>query len=264
MALLKRNGRTYSGLAALVLSIGYFASPEESVIRQPATWQRMASPGDLSSAHSHLEGDCAACHTAVSGAVPVNCILCHATAEDVLQRQPTAFHSSISSCNECHSEHLGIGRRPTKMDHEALARIGLRELSSAGSEEQSALYSFLTTRATGEQWGSHSAHLTSLEASLSCSTCHSKQDQHFGLFGLDCGQCHSTSMWTLPAFTHPSANSRDCAQCHQAPPSHYMMHFKMVSAKVAQQPHATVEQCFKCHRTTAWTDIPGIGHYKHH
>ena len=43
-----------------------------------------------------------------------------------------------------------------------------------------------------------------------------------------------------------------------------MMHFHMVSAKVARKPHAKVEQCFECHRTTAWTDIPGIGHYKHH
>mgnify|MGYP003129485501 FL=1 len=89
-------------------------------------------------------------------------------------------------------------------------------------------------------------------------------DSHFGLMGRDCAQCHGTQRWTIPASRHPSAKSRDCAQCHQAPPSHYMMHFNMVSAKVARKPHAKVEQCFECHRTTAWTDIPGIGHYKHH
>ena len=43
-----------------------------------------------------------------------------------------------------------------------------------------------------------------------------------------------------------------------------MMHFRMVSAKVAGQPHAAVRQCFLCHQTTAWNDIKGVGWYKHH
>ena len=261
---MKPSGRFSLGLTALVLVAGFFALPEDSTLRQASTWQRLASPGPLSGAHAHLEGNCAACHTAVSGAVPVNCIVCHATAEGVLQRQPTAFHSSISSCKECHREHLGIGRRPTRMSHDALSRVGLRELARSGAQEQRALYSYLTGSSLAQEPSLDSQELTPNEASLSCEACHSKQDQHFGLFGSDCGQCHSTSMWTLPAFSHPSAKSRDCVQCHQAPPSHYMMHFKMVSAAVARQPDARVEQCFKCHRTTAWTDIPGIGHYKHH
>ena len=261
---MKARSRAYVGVITLAFLGSYFALPEDSTLRNAATWQSLASPGDLSAAHAHLEGNCAACHTSVQGAVPLKCVLCHATATDVLQRQPTAFHSSVSSCQECHSEHRGVGRRPTEMDHEALARIGLRELAQSASDEQRALHDFLTDRSPAQQWGAHSEHLTSLEASLSCSACHSKEDQHFGLFGLDCGQCHSSEKWTLPEFRHPSAKSRDCAQCHQAPPSHYKMHFKMVSAKVARQPRAKVEQCFKCHRTTAWTDIPGIGHYKHH
>ncbi|MBI3736827.1 hypothetical protein HY256_09975 [Candidatus Sumerlaeota bacterium] len=53
-------------------------------------------------------------------------------------------------------------------------------------------------------------------------------------------------------------------QCHQAPPSHYMMHFEMVSMKVAGQEHAEVSQCYLCHQTTAWNDIRGVGWYKHH
>jgi hypothetical protein len=56
----------------------------------------------------------------------------------------------------------------------------------------------------------------------------------------------------------------DCAQCHQAPPSHYMEHFRMISVMVAGQPHARVEQCFLCHQTTAWNDIKNVGWYKHH
>jgi len=94
--------------------------------------------------------------------------------------------------------------------------------------------------------------------------CHANDDRHFTLFGQDCAQCHATDRWTIPQFQHPSATSKDCAQCHQAPPSHYMMHFKMISARVAGKPHARVDQCFQCHQTTAWNDILGAGWYKHH
>ena len=51
---------------------------------------------------------------------------------------------------------------------------------------------------------------------------------------------------------------------NQAPPSHYMMHFEMVSEKVAGQEHARVEQCYLCHQTDAWNNIRGVGWYKHH
>merc|ERR1712137_1280016 len=64
------------------------------------------------------------------------------------------------------------------------------------------------------------------EALLNCSQCHSNDDRHFTLFGEDCVQCHSTDKWSLPTFIHPSSQSRDCNQCHEAPPAHYMQHFK--------------------------------------
>lgn len=43
-----------------------------------------------------------------------------------------------------------------------------------------------------------------------------------------------------------------------------MEHFRMVSARVANQPNAQVNQCYECHQTTAWNDIKGVGWYKHH
>lgn len=38
----------------------------------------------------------------------------------------------------------------------------------------------------------------------------------------------------------------------------------MISMKVANQEHAQVSECFKCHQTTSWNDIQGVGFYKHH
>ena len=99
---------------------------------------------------------------------------------------------------------------------------------------------------------------------LACTDCHSNRDPHRELFGRDCAGCHDTITWRITGFLHPSPTSRDCAQCHQAPPSHYMMHFSMISAKVAGKPKAQVNECYQCHQTTAWNDIKGVGLYKHH
>jgi hypothetical protein len=104
-------------------------------------------------------------------------------------------------------------------------------------------------------------------------TCHQTKDRHLGLFGTDCASCHATSKWTVAEFRHPSATSQSCAQCHQAPPSHYMMHFEMVSKKIARQEDSQVagccgpvqvNECYRCHQTTSWNDIKGVGWYKHH
>ncbi len=251
------------GTSFLVFLVLWILAPAESAFKQPATWQRMVEPGALSTAHAHLENNCAACHTSVRGVETSKCIVCHANNESILQRQPTAFHASISSCTECHLEHQGFENRPTKMDHAALAKIGLRQLDSdaADSENQALRQELL-------MWAEHrvAPHrgITATEATLHCWSCHANDDRHFKLFGQDCAQCHATDRWNLPEYRHPSSSSMDCAQCHQAPPSHYMMHFKMISARVAGKPHARVDQCFQCHQTTSWNDIKNAGWYKHH
>lgn len=223
----------------------------------------MTQPGTLSSAHASLESNCASCHTSVKGIDSSKCIVCHANNESLLQRQPTSFHANIGSCKECHIEHQGRAHRPTAMDHAALAYIGLQQLSDGEVDSENAALRSLLLNRLGRGAAPHS-QISPTEAILNCSTCHANDDRHFTLFGEDCAQCHMTIKWTIPEFRHPSSQSRDCAQCHQAPPSHYMMHFKMISQKVADRPHAQVEQCNECHQTTSWPDIRGVGWYKHH
>ncbi|VAX38278.1 Bll4814 protein [hydrothermal vent metagenome] len=241
----------------------WLLTPSESAFKQPVTWQKMTEPGALSAAHQHLENNCAVCHTSVKGVEPASCIACHANNKSLLQRQPTSFHAGISSCTECHMEHQGIDQRPTKMDHEALAAIGLRQLNSKSPENESNILRTKIISRMNEQITPH-RKISATEATLNCFTCHANDDKHFKLFGKDCAQCHETNRWTIPEYRHPSASSKDCAQCHQAPPSHYMMHFKMISARVAGKPHARINQCFSCHQTTSWNDILGAGWYKHH
>lgn len=254
-------------IAAVLPGLWMF-TPADSSYKSVSSWQRMAEPGRLSSAHAHLENNCAACHTSVVGIETAKCIVCHANDESILTRQPTAFHASISSCRECHPEHQGIDQRPTSMNHSMLVKIGLRQMSAdrqADSESEFAarhLMSWIGSHAT--EGNLPHGRITPEELVLDCSTCHGNDDAHFSLFGQDCAQCHATDQWTIPEFRHPSPSSTDCGQCHQAPPSHYMMHFHMISARVAGKPHAKVSQCHLCHQTTSWNDILGAGWYKHH
>lgn len=206
----------------------------------------MTDPGELSRAHEPVDGNCSACHTAFKGQEAGKCVACHANESMLLARQPTAFHASIDRCGGCHIEHRGRNARPTAMSHLALA-------AALARGDDSPLGAALRGKPEAE-----------LERSLDCNRCHANQDPHRQQFGTGCADCHTTARWQIEGYRHPSPESRDCAQCHVAPPSHYMMHFEMVSEKTVGLEHVEVRSCYLCHETTAWNDIRGVGWYKHH
>lgn len=222
-------------------------------------WRSLFQPGPLSAKHAFLTKQCEGCHTPIRGVEAATCITCHSTAAGDLAKQSTAFHANVQDCRGCHVEHEGAAR-PTKMDHSALLRIGWH--AAQGSRAHPSV-----SRQMAEDIATYLGIPVSSGAektSLNCATCHSNQDPHRQLFGRECADCHVTTAWQIASFLHPSPTSRDCAQCHQAPPSHYMMHFEMVSKSIAGQEHAQVSQCYLCHRTNSWNDIKGFGWYKHH
>ena len=232
--------------------------PVETQPRRVAEYLGMMSnPGYLSSGHQKLEGGCAACHSPFHGQDSTKCIACHANGRAVLERQPTAFHATIRRCNGCHVEHAGKTASITRMDHVALAVELAREANASGNGDGSPPSAQRRTQTRG-------ASASELERGLDCNRCHANQDKHRGLFGGDCAECHGTSGWRVSGYRHPSQGSRECAQCHLAPPSHHMMHFHMVSEMVVGLEHVDVRRCFLCHQTTAWNDIRGVGWYKHH
>nr|HJZ92327.1 hypothetical protein [Gemmataceae bacterium] len=248
---------------AAVVMVGagaVWALTQYTALGRASTWERQVSPGELSAAHHFLNDNCAACHTPGKGPDAAQCATCHANDQALLARQATAFHATVSSCRECHPEHRGTAPSPSQMDHAAFAHIGLRELKAEDRAAYDRLFGWVKVQ------GSDPAGIgpSPLEASLDCRGCHSTKDRHQGLFGTSCAECHVTDRWTVAGFRHPPPSSTDCAQCHQAPPSHFMMHFHMVSMRVSGQHHARVNQCYLCHLTTAWNDIRGVGWYKHH
>lgn len=221
-------------------------------------WQSMVNPGPLSAKHQFLASNCEACHTPHQGIVADRCIACHANNQSLLATQPTAFHANIGDCRGCHIEHQGsgsVGERPILMDHGVLAALGVRARP-------------LPPGISLDSLPVEHPRIRPEETLLDCNACHANQDPHRTLFGTNCASCHATTTsqggWSILEFRHPSALSTDCNQCHQAPPSHSMMHFNMVSMQVARVEIADVSQCFLCHQTNAWNDIRGVGWYKHH
>lgn len=244
-------------LTLLLLPLGNSATADDGPDVLTRALGFVTDPGELSSPHSNLAGDCSICHTPFAGQDSGKCVACHANNTDLLQRQPTAFHATIRRCGGCHVEHQGSDARIVRMDHETLALALAREFPPTSRPGASA---------TSSRPGGPNPALKgeALERTLNCNQCHATHDPHRGLFGAGCSDCHTTSGWRINGYRHPSPTSRDCVQCHLAPPSHYMEHFHMISEKVVGFEHVDVRSCYLCHVTTAWNEIRGVGWYKHH
>lgn len=253
-------------VGAVLVSTGVFVK-ESKTGSTELSWETAVSPGDLSKAHAFLGKDCAACHTANSGVDSAKCITCHADNTALFQQQNTAFHAEIKDCKVCHVEHEGRNSKITRMDHTALSKIGLSHIASVRDPKAAVgkqLEAWIAMHEMKSVLNQAHQSINGHEMALNCATCHTNQDVHRGLMGKDCAACHTTTTWDIATFLHPSINSHNCNECHQAPPSHFMMHFQMVSMKVAGQPHANVQQCYACHQTNDWNDIKAVGWYKHH
>lgn len=235
------------GAAALIVGIAVPYAVHEAGGAAVPGWQGLVSPGPLSQAHRFIAAECETCHTPHKGVAANNCITCHA-ATSFGDKQSTRFHAQAKRCTTCHIEHQGDDAL-VAMNHEALLSTPSWQLGPPGHRElKSPTY---TTRRGIDV------------AALDCATCHSNRDPHRSYFGSECSDCHSVTAWAIGAYRHPSVNSKECAQCHKAPPSHRMMHFEMVSQAYASK-RAPVEQCFACHTTDDWNNIRGRGWYDHH
>ncbi len=280
MAAIKPTTILYAALgaiglaAAIAVPVALYRSGSAGV----PLWTAVASPGPLSAAHEFLGAECKSCHTPARGVEAAACLTCHITAAPELVTKPsTAFHANIAECAGCHVEHQGRDRRPVNMDHAVLATVGHTRVAEAGVNGPSAgdarlRHSLMRLEAllAGSRADLFGGSLkprplpADTRATLDCAGCHANRDPHRTLFGRDCQSCHNVDAWKIATFRHPSPRSQDCVQCHQAPPSHYMMHFEMMDRTITGQTNARVEQCFLCHQTDAWNNIRGVGWYKHH
>ena len=260
-------------VAAIALPVALYRSGSVKI----PLWTAAAGPGPLSATHDFLRTRCEACHTPIRGVEAAACLTCHLTAApDLVTKPSTAFHLNIGECAGCHVEHQGRDRRPINMDHAVLATVGHARAAEAearggppevGFRHVLARLRILLGGSLSDLVGGTLATRPlppETRATLDCIGCHVNIDPHRTLFGRDCQGCHNVDAWAITTFRHPSPRSRDCVQCHQAPPSHYMMHFEMMDRMIAGQGNARVEQCFLCHQTDSFNNLKGIGWFKMH
>ena len=264
------------GAVGLVMSIALPVALYNSGSASVPFWIAVASPGPLSATHDFLHAQCETCHTPVRGVKAASCVTCHITAaQDLVTKPSTAFHANIGECAGCHVEHQGRDRRPINMDHAVLAAAGhahagkseVRGPDNTGFRHVVAWLRILFAGSGADLAGGSLATRplpAETRAALDCSGCHANNDPHRTLFGRDCQGCHNVDKWAISTFRHPSPRSQDCVQCHQAPPSHYMMHFEMMDRMMTGQANARVEQCFLCHQTDSFNNLKGIGWFKMH
>lgn len=258
---MKKIGIFYTALitAALMISLSIVITLYQSGSASIPHWRSAFQPGPLSEKHAFLSDKCESCHTPTRGVEATACITCHSTSAADLGKQATAFHADIQDCRGCHVEHSGAVR-PTKIDHAALLKIGSH--LAVGEQGHPSVPRQMVDDLKG--FLGLPVSQPAEKSGLDCASCHSNREPHRDLFGRECGNCHDTASWRIAGFLHPSPTSKDCAECHQAPPSHYMMHFQMMDKSITGQEHAQVNQCFLCHRTDSFNDIKGVGWFKHH
>lgn len=242
------------GFAVVIAGLGIPWLIHRSGSTTVTGWQTLVSPGRISASHAFIEENCETCHTPHESVAAQKCVACHATTS-FQYKVSTRFHAQVKDCASCHIEHQGESA-PTQMDHAALLNRNLWLTEpEAQTPQQNGLLDFLFSIRHARD-----AHTIS---NLQCVACHALRDPHAKLFGEECSSCHALGSWTISDFRHPAMTSTTCAECHRPPPSHGMMHFAMVSQRVAEK-SASVEQCYACHATDSWNNIRNKGFYDHH
>ena len=156
-----------------------------------STWEKIISPGPLSSAHAKLEKKCDSCHkTFKKEAMNAMCLSCHkGIAGDI--NQNAGFHGKSTArsqqCKTCHSEHHGRGYR-------------IVAFNAATFNHSLTDYPLVGGHAKAKCVGCHKAGGSYRTTSTACASCHAKKDPHLGRLGRNCQGCHTVTGWkkTLP------------------------------------------------------------------
>ncbi|MBK9391094.1 MAG: cytochrome C [Bacteroidetes bacterium] len=191
----------------------------------PVLLNAQISPGDLSNAHSNLEGlsNCTQCHVLGNKVSSDKCLVCHTEIKTRIDSKK-GYHASSDvaggECALCHSEHNGKNFRLINLDTENFDHD-----------------------LTGY-------HLSVPHAKKACTDCHSskyitepklkaKKKTYLGL-GQECLNCH--------ADYHLRTLSSDCEKCHNSEKFAPASKFSHDNAKFKLAGKHTTVDCAKCHK----------------
>ncbi len=182
------------------------------------------SPGDLTNAHSSLEGmsNCTKCHEIGKKVLSSKCLECHNEIKQLVNSN-RGYHSSTEvknkECFSCHNEHHGrnfriINFNPDGFEHNksGFKLTGAHSKSECKDCHQSKFISDSKLKKRGK---------TYLGLDQKCITCH--EDYHQNSLSKDCASCHSTEKFKQAVhFDHRNSRFKlngahekvECSKCH--------------------------------------------------
>jgi predicted CXXCH cytochrome family protein len=165
------------------------------------------SPGDLSNAHSSLEGlsNCTQCHVLGNKQTNEKCLACHTEINDRI-KTGKGYHSSSEvkgkECFSCHSEHNGKNFQLVRLDIQKFDhKLTGYQLSVPHAKKD--CKDCHATKFIGEPKLKNKKH-TYLGVKTECLNCHN--DYHLRTLSSDCLTCHTPEAF-VPAskFSHDNA-----------------------------------------------------------
>ena len=255
----------------LVLVIAFIAGPMYSQI----------SPGDLSNAHSNLEGlsNCTQCHILGNKVSSEKCLACHNEIKERIAAKK-GYHASSEveggECALCHSEHNGKNFRLVNLDVNTFDHdLTGYHLSVPHSKKAC---NDCHTPAHISDPKLKARKKTYLGVGQECLNCHA--DYHLRTLSQNCSVCHDAERFKPASkFSHDNAKFRlagkhkavDCAKCHMV---------KITDGKKFQQftglqysnctschkdPHNNQfgQNCRKCHSEESFQNVQNMSGFDH-
>lgn len=239
------------------------------------------SPGDLSSAHAHLEGldNCTKCHDIGSEISESKCLDCHDEISSLIDAN-RGYHSSrevkSKTCIDCHSEHHGRRFDAVRFDADNFNH------NLTGYELEGA-HRAVECRECHQSGNIASAELrkrndTYLGLGESCLSCHS--NYHRGTLPVSCTDCHTMDAWEpASGFNHAETDfplrgahqQVACVDCHEKSTRNgeTFQEFAGVSFSTCTDCHTDIHEgrfgtrCTDCHTERSWHQLKSTNRFIH-
>tara|TARA_B110000046_G_scaffold121025_1_gene127663 strand:+ start:2254 stop:3861 length:1608 start_codon:yes stop_codon:yes gene_type:complete len=239
------------------------------------------SPGDLSEAHSHLEGlsNCTECHSIGNKVPNQKCLDCHTEIDNLLS-QKRGYHSSTEIqeklCVNCHNEHHGKKFDAVKFDDEKFDHdLTSYELEGEHNKIDCRKCHIPENIASLDL---KERELTFLGMEKECLACH--DDFHQETLAENCIDCHNIEAFRpAPKFDHDDAAFKlvgahqnvECIDCHQKTNKNNreFQEFTGIEFNQCIDCHSDIHngtfgsKCLDCHNNTSWKKLNANNTFNH-
>jgi len=239
------------------------------------------SPGDLSTAHAHLEGmsNCTQCHVLGNKVSSEKCLTCHAEVKERIGLQK-GYHSSAyikgKDCFVCHSDHHGKNFQLIRFDLEKFDH-NLTGYSLSAPHARKECKDCHNTKYIADA-KIKAKKYTFMGVSTDCLNCHS--DYHMKTLSTNCLNCHNPDTFkTASKFSHNSAKFKlvgkhinvDCLKCHKIDiiDGNKFQEFKGLQFSNCTGCHKDKHQnkygqnCRQCHSEESFKIVTGLNKFDH-